>query len=109
MNAIFFSHYDLVGFSRYIHIGPRLALLLTQTKEVFDELEETTSCCSHSLNHSVLDNSLTAINVGLNRFWPANATLMVCSNSLHAIGKNCLPKNVILMEYGFQVLLRLLV
>ncbi|KAL0266782.1 UNVERIFIED_CONTAM: hypothetical protein PYX00_009235 [Menopon gallinae] len=86
----------------YIHIGPRLALLLTQTKEVFDELEETTSCCSHSLNHSVLDNSLTASNVGLNRFWPANATLMVCSNSLHAIGKNCLPKNVILMEYGFQ-------
>lgn len=77
--------------------------MLTQTKEIVDELEDTNSCCSHSVNHSAVDNCLATSSIGLHRLWPSTATLIVCSNSLHGLAKNCLPKNIILLEYGFQV------
>lgn len=87
---------------RYVHIGPRLTALLVQTKDISEELNDTTSCCSNSGIQSQAENSFVGNNFGFNRLWPTTATLMVCANSLHGI-KSTLPKNVILLEYGFQV------
>ncbi|KAK6621143.1 hypothetical protein RUM43_011449 [Polyplax serrata] len=83
----------------YVHLGPRLTALLVQTKEISEELDETTS--SNSANQSQLDNSGVESNLGFHRLWPVSATLIACANSLHRM-KSVVPKNVILMEYGFQ-------
>uniref|UniRef100_A0A1S4N319 Beta-hexosaminidase bacterial type N-terminal domain-containing protein n=1 Tax=Pediculus humanus subsp. corporis TaxID=121224 RepID=A0A1S4N319_PEDHC len=87
----------------YVHIGPRLTALLIQTKEITEELDDTTSSCSNSINNQSIHNESYCLgsNLGFHRLWPTSATLIVCANSLRGI-KNFVPRNVILMEYGFQ-------
>lgn len=87
----------------YVHVGPRLASLLVQPENLdlsssINETVETdmseifkTYTCLQELWHILNFNSDT--------------TLLLCSNGLHSKAEfHNVPSNVILVEYGFQVI-----
>lgn len=88
----------------YVHVGPQLASLLVQADSfdmnvsVNDTIETDMSevfksyCCLQELWH-ILNLS-------------SNTTLLLCSNGLHSKPEfHNIPNNIILVEYGFQVIL----
>lgn len=87
----------------YVHIGPRLSSLLVQPS-TFD--------CSLSVDETIETNMSEALESysSLQQLWHVlslhfDTTVLLCSNGLHAKAEfHSIPNNVILVEYGFQVI-----
>lgn len=92
----------------YVHVGPQLASLLVQADN-FDmnvSVNETieTDMSEVFKSYSCLQELWHILNLS------SSTTLLLCSNGLHSKPEfHNIPNNIILVEYGFQVILNFLI